>query len=219
MVSLLSWLKALKNILSPRYLKKRLNFRFVYGAISRTVWEKKHPKEPWLTPVSVDILKGLLKKDDFFLEFGSGQSTVWFARKVGKIISIESNEGWYQKTKSKLKRYAKKAEIVFAPDRKKYLAILNKIKDNSLDICLVDGEHRIDCMLGVLRKIKKGGALVVDNAETILPIIWESHSFQDSWLDRGSPDKAKIKKILAELSGWRMIATSDVVQDTIIWIK
>ena len=219
MVSLLSWLRALKNIVNPKYLKKRLNFRFIYGAISRTVWEKKHPKEPWLTPVSVDILKGLLKKDDFFLEFGSGQSTVWFAHKVGKIISIESNGGWYQKTKSKLKRYAKKAEVVFAPDREKYLAILNKIKDNSLDICLVDGEHRIDCMLGVLQKIKKGGALVVDNAETILPIVWESRSFQDSWQDRGSPDKVKIKKILAELSDWRMIATSDVVQDTIIWIK
>lgn len=208
-----SWIK----IINFSYLKKRIHYRFIIGTLKQLYWEYKHPDCPWLTPDSVRIIEDLLKKDDFFLEFGSGQSTKWFANRVKKIISIESDIKWYQKISSDLKNY-KNLNYIFAKNKKEYNEILKKVDNESVDVCLVDGDHRIDCLLKVLNKIKKGGLLILDNAETFLPIKWKSISFQDSYQNRGL-DKEKIKLVITKLSSWRRISTSTVSQDTIIWIK
>ncbi len=217
MVSLNSFLKSWKNIVNVHYLKKRLHYRFVVGAFKQLRWESKHRDCPWLTPDSVEIIEGLLRLSDFFLEFGSGQSTKWFASRVKKIISVESDTKWYQKVRFDLKT-CKNVNYIYAPKKKDYLAVLDKIGKETVDACLVDGDHRIDCLLKVLDKIKKGGLLILDNAETFIPINWKSVSFQDSYHNRGL-DKRKIKLLMTKLATWRKISTSTVVQDTIIWIK
>jgi putative heme iron utilization protein len=48
-----------------------------------------HPNWPWLTKEAILLLERLLRPDDIGLEFGSGRSTIWFAERVEKLISIE----------------------------------------------------------------------------------------------------------------------------------
>lgn len=217
MISLNAYLNSITKIINFSYLKKRMHYRFILGVIKQLYWESKHSDSPWLTPDSVDLLEGLLKRSDCFLEFGSGQSTKWFANRVKQITSVESDIKWYQKISLDLKNY-KNLNYIYAKKKKEYLAVLKKIDKESVDACLVDGDYRIDCLLQVLDKIKKGGLLILDNAETFLPIKWKSASFQDSYKNRGL-DKKKIRLVIAKLSSWKMISTSTVVQDTIIWIK
>lgn len=218
-ISTKTWFKENKLIVNRHYLQKRLNIRFLTGVINKILLEKKNKEQPWLTFDSVKILKGWIKPNDVILEFGSGQSTRWFAKISHNITSVEHDKDWYNTTKNSLINIASKTKLVLGINKNDYLKITNNFPDNSIDICLIDGEWRRDCMIEVFKKIKVGGMIILDNAETYLPIMWPSISFQDSWKDCGSPEKNKIKIIENELKKWRIISTSDVSQDTVFFIK
>lgn len=59
---------------------------------------------PWIVPEATIFLKGLLTKDMSVLEFGSGGSTIFFARRTKNVVSYENNIEWYDAVKLILKR-------------------------------------------------------------------------------------------------------------------
>src|SRR5258706_16157540 len=62
-----------------------------------------HGKEiPWFTYSSIDFISTRLNNKHVVFEYGSGNSTIWFSRKVHKITSIEHNKKWYLKIKEKI---------------------------------------------------------------------------------------------------------------------
>lgn len=61
-------------------------------------------EQPWLTPKAIDFLNENVQKYDTILEFGTGGSTVYFAKKCLKIVSIEDDELWFKKVQNKLKQ-------------------------------------------------------------------------------------------------------------------
>ena len=88
----------------------------------------------------VQILKERLKKDFSLFEFGNGYSTLFFARLVGQVISVEYNKEWLELMKPKL---PENATIVFQPndeDGEYCRCILNYEQD--FDIVIVDGRDR-----------------------------------------------------------------------------
>ena len=216
-ISLNAWVRGLKQIINIHYLSKRLNFKFIIGAIRKIILESKNRNTPWLNTPAIHLLDNWIKPNDKILEFGSGQSTIWFATKTKNIISVEHNKDWYKQIKFKLNKI--KVKYIFAKNKTEYLAIFNKIKNESIDICLVDGEYRRDCIIKVASKIKIGGLMIFDNAETYLPVTWKSNSFQDTWEQRGKPEKQKNIKIQKLLQKFRILVTSDVTQDTIFFVK
>jgi len=218
-ISTKTWLKQNRNILNKHYILKRLNFKYIIGVFRKIYLESKNKNEPWLTNDSIKFISSWIKPDDVILEFGGGQSTIWFAKISNHVTSVEHNQNWYKTTKKYIKDNSTKADLILGTSKNEYLKVLKNFSDNSIDICLVDGEWRRDCILGVFNKIKKGGLIILDNAETYLPINWPSQSLQDSWNDRRMPEKSKVSKITAELKKWRIISTTDVSQDTIMFIK
>jgi len=58
---------------------------------------------PWFTQRANSLLPTLLKKPDVGLEFGSGRSTFWFARRVAALTSVEHNAFWHKKVSKTLK--------------------------------------------------------------------------------------------------------------------
>jgi hypothetical protein len=218
-ISLQSWFRSYKTIINFDYLRRRLNLKFIFGIIKKLYGESKVKGTPWLTLESIKIIENWAKSTDKVLEFGSGSSTVWFSKHVKQITSIEHDPSWYEISKKLTKSAGKKIKLFLAKNKKDYLKIFDMIPENSIDICLVDGEWRRDCLIGAFSKVKRGGIIILDNAETYIPKYWESNSFQTSWKERGSPEKDKIKIIQKELKNWRLIVTSDVTQDTIFFVK
>lgn len=218
-ISTKTWLKESKRIINKHYLQKRINIRFLIGITNKIFLEFKNKNHPWLTYDSVKIIEEWIKPNDVILEFGSGQSTQWFSQKSKNVTSVENDRKWFKTTQKSLKDSTPKTKLVLRNNKKDYLNEINNYSNNSIDICLIDGKWRLDCMIKVFKKIKIGGMIVLDNAETHIPVKWPSISYQDTWEDRGSPEKNKIKNIENELKKWRIISTSDVSQDTIIFIK
>ena len=50
---------------------------------------------PWCTYSFIKFIDKRLKKNFRVFEFGSGNSTLWYASRVGEIISLENDKNWY----------------------------------------------------------------------------------------------------------------------------
>jgi len=60
---------------------------------------------PWITFEAIEFLKKSLRKDMSVFEYGSGGSTVFFAKRVKKIITVEHNPEWNQKVLDTTKKH------------------------------------------------------------------------------------------------------------------
>lgn len=162
------------------------------------------------------ILEDFLKPTDSGIEWGSGRSTAWLARRVRHVVSVEDNQEWFERVKAMLAEngLAQKVDYRLKPEDNSYPGVADQIEDGSLDFALVDGKLRSTCALKALSKIKVCGALVVDNVSWFLPA------------PRGTRSPHALTGTNAEwelagrlLATWRCIWTSSGVNDTALWIK
>ena len=103
---------------------------------------------------------------------------VWFARRVGRLTSVEHNADWYAEIKRKLAadgitnvdyRLVPLDHTESEPERAEYnpmpayVAVADELPNQSLDLVIVDGHYRTHCIRRALSKIKPGGYLMVDD--------------------------------------------------------
>ncbi len=200
--------------------------KYISNRLKVFIFEKRFPENPWLTKDAIFLLDKSLDSSMHGVEFGSGRSTKWFARKVNFLVSIEHDQEWYEKVSSSL-RANEVSNVKYNlcqineydennGENSDYVCILDTFNDSSLDFVLVDGIYRSDCALKALRKIRSGGLLIIDNANWFIPsstIAPGSRNFQTG------PLTNKWASLLDELSDWKMKWTSNGVWDTAIYIK
>ena len=49
---------------------------------------------PWMTYPAIEFLKNNLKPEDEIFEFGCGASTLFFSKRVKKVVGLETNPRW-----------------------------------------------------------------------------------------------------------------------------
>src|SRR5207302_10999722 len=97
------------------------------------------------------------------LEFGSGMSSLWFARKCRQVISVESDSGWFRIVRQE-SRDLQSVQIIHAISQKDYLGALST-SGGKFDLILVDGIYRNQCLDLVRPYLEPGGLLIVDNTD------------------------------------------------------
>jgi predicted O-methyltransferase YrrM len=199
----------LKNAIQhPRYVVDRIN----------TLWfEHSTPDAPWLTREAVNILSTWLRNSDRGLEFGSGRSTVWFSKRVGHIVSVESDPAWFSKVQEML-RGVSNVDLRHFADEASYAAVTKDFAPQSFDFVLVDGIARAACAHGAIPLLKSGGILVLDNANWFLPSDTRSPQSRRPG-DNTTLDAASWDDFLVRVASWRHIWTSSGVTDTALWIR
>ena len=123
--------------------------------------------KPWIHPDVVTMLEENINVNTKILEFGSGNSTVFFSKLTDNLYSVEHNDKWYNKIKSKLNNKVKyilsKVDYISQPSKDETFYNCNTIKelfktnipDEYFDIIIVDGIHRVNCAYASLNKLKK----------------------------------------------------------------
>jgi len=184
-----------------------------------------HPASPWLPPKAVKYLKSFLTNDMVGFEWGSGMSTVFFAKRVNFLVSVEHDKNWYEKVKTSLKKEGiisktdykliepvdrdeinkipwdnwKGNKLVGLPPKPQfhpYFQEIQKYPDNYFDFVLVDGRARVACMINAVDKIKKEGILILDNS-----------------------DRGKYHNIFYLFDEWKRVDFFNGLQKTTVWRK
>jgi hypothetical protein len=120
---------------------------------------------PWISYDARRILEKHLTSKSRVLEFGSGMSTLWYARRAGFVYSIENFEPWYQKISALLTRNSlHNVRYEFAPSRSQYVAP-HGISGPGYDLIVVDGDYRSECVRTSTMLLGQGGILYLDNSD------------------------------------------------------
>jgi predicted O-methyltransferase YrrM len=128
------------------------------------------PERPWIVPASIGWLRRRIRSDWSILELGSGRSTVWFARRAGRVISLEDNEFWHGRTRERIAD----AGLTNVDLRLKAIAgfpaEVASLPDASFDLVVVDfleapALTRIDCIRPAREKVRPGGFLLLDDSD------------------------------------------------------
>jgi tRNA A58 N-methylase Trm61 len=96
-------------------------------------------------------------------EYGSGSSTLWWAKRVFRVVSFEHDHAWYNKL---LKLIPENVEYVYCEmtPNGDYSRGVKKYS-NMFDIIVIDGRDRVNCAKNSLGALKEDGVIIWDNSE------------------------------------------------------
>jgi predicted O-methyltransferase YrrM len=145
----------------PRYALRRLR---------KLYYEHRHPRDPWIAPEAVEALTAFLRPDSTVVEWGSGRSTAWFARRARCVVSVEHDRQWFLAVQAELKSAGLEARVRHHLARTRenpsvYVGSVDGIPLRSVDLVLVDGIWREECVRAAIPLLRPGGLLVVDNSD------------------------------------------------------
>jgi len=120
---------------------------------------------PWVTYPMLDFLNPRLVNNQLeLLEFGSGNSTLFFAKRLGHVTTIEHDIEWYDRLKQKLPGNVEMFH--FDSERSGFISSISNIK-HTFDIIFIDGIHRVECCYFASNHLKEGGVVILDDSERV----------------------------------------------------
>lgn len=176
-------LQAFSTLVSkPQRLKALLSFGHK-GYLASIGWFNAFDKKaaidengnelPWVTYSFIDFIRPRLNNTLRVFEYGSGSSTLFYARLVRNVVSVEHDKAWYEKI---LSSKPANAEMIFTElhpngEYSKKAASLSE----QFDIIVVDGRDRVNCCKHSVKALSSRGVLVLDDSER--PDYNESRTF------------------------------------------
>ncbi len=172
---------------------------------TKSVFDK---KIPWIVFFSMPFLKKVIKKSSIIFEYGTGGSTLFFAKRGNKIISVEHDNLWFNKLNDYLnnKRYSNIELNYLSPSKTtdlidsdpsnpdlyvssspifngysflEYASFIDTFPNEYFDFILIDGRARPSCLKHSVSKVKKGGYIILDDADREYYLSNTKHLIQD----------------------------------------
>jgi hypothetical protein len=160
--------KIINRILPLKFVKQFRNFSILaskYGQYktikNNKPIDKNNEEIPWYTYPAIEYLNHLDFSEKSIFEWGSGYSSVYWARNAKEVISIESDNIWYKEV---LKLKKNNQTIEFIIDKKEYLDSILKF-DKKFDVIVIDDRFRNDCVENAVFSLKDNGFIILDNSD------------------------------------------------------
>ena len=105
------YLRSIKNTLSKTNknlkIKDYLNFirfdsKWKYSIQNKDGNTPLESGKPWITFAAIELLEKTLSNNDRVFEYGTGGSTIFFAKRAKRVISVEHDIEWYNNVVTKL---------------------------------------------------------------------------------------------------------------------
>jgi hypothetical protein len=166
-------LKKIMNVVSQPKLFKQLLSMATSGYLNEIGWIESFNKQLpvdkeskpllWVTYGFIDFISDKLNKNMDIFEYGSGNSTLWYAKRVSSVTSVEHDENWYERIKSSMPK-----NVTISYQELIYNEEYSKSSNNSdikFDIIIVDGRDRVNCVKSAINSIQGNGIIVLDDSE------------------------------------------------------
>ncbi|MGI6098591.1 MAG: hypothetical protein ACOYD3_02410 [Kiritimatiellia bacterium] len=154
------------------------------------------PKEqiPWITYPALEWLDCHIHADMTVFEWGTGGSTLFYARHTKHVVSVEHNPEWYDAVLLALNHdKITNCEYLLVPPKpcmlapflpyssrtyvsrtfaeharlqfRNYVRKISEYPDRFFDLVVVDGRARAACLRHAVPKVRSGGYVMLDNSE------------------------------------------------------
>ena len=116
---------------------------------------------PWYTYPFIEFIKTRLQPHFTAFEYGSGNSTLWYADRIASITAVEHDKEWFKLVKSKL---PDNARVIYRERGAGYIKAIGE-KAKKYQIVIIDGRDRVKSTFFSVRHLTDDGVLILDNSE------------------------------------------------------
>jgi hypothetical protein len=157
-------------LIHPKYLPRCIEHNVINGTSPLDL------EVPWFSYAANDFLAEYLRPHMTVCEYGSGGSTLFYARRSKFVHSIEDRDKWYELVSARLLELEiSNVEIMLRPfDFKNPIGFehseyLHAMPDDQFDVISIDSSEewtqvRPICFAHAEKHIKPGGIIVVDDS-------------------------------------------------------
>lgn len=117
---------------------------------------------PWITYPALAFLEPRIRADMIVFEYGAGNSTLWWGRRVKRIVACEHDAAWVDKIKPELPATV---ELRCVPLEENAYALEITNVGEKFDIVSIDGRDRVNCLKNSLVALKSDGVILLDNSD------------------------------------------------------
>lgn len=119
---------------------------------------------PWLSFPAVAYLDAHVPPGVSVLEYGSGNSTLWWSRRAAQVVSVEHDNKYYNDLQPRL---PKNVTSIYVPDTEKDNYETAPCRFGRIfDIVIIDGKRRRECVHASLPLLKEKGVILHDDADS-----------------------------------------------------
>jgi predicted O-methyltransferase YrrM len=145
------------------------------------------PERPWIVPAAIGWLGRRMRPEWSVLELGSGRSTVWFARRAGRVLSFEDNTFWAEQTRARVRELGLESVELRVGPVEGLPAAVGKLPDGAFDLVVVDfleapAVTRTDVLKPAMKRVRPGGLLLLDDSDR--PGYMEAYELLAGWREK-----------------------------------
>ncbi len=138
-----------------------LDFGQVKSARRWACIDRKGDPIPWYTYPAIEYLAQLDFTQKTFFEYGSGYSSIFWARRCRSIVSVENDKKWFAKIAGQLPENAR-YELI--EPKAEYVDAINR-DGHQFDVIVIDGSHRYECAVAARPRLADDGVIILDNSD------------------------------------------------------
>lgn len=116
----------------------------------------------WITYPAIAYLSALDWNGRRVLEWGAGNSTLWWAARGADVFAVEHDPAWAAALQPRLAAWPR-VRLHRATGPADYLEAPRQAAP--FDLAVIDGEDRLGCAQAALALVRPGGAILLDNSE------------------------------------------------------
>lgn len=133
------------------------------SALTHRAVDGKGQPVPWYTYAAIAFLEARVPSDAQVFEYGSGHSTLWWAARAARVVSVESDAAWQAEMQPRLPAHC---EYHLQPldDQGSYPRAIGRA-GGPFDIIVNDGWQRVACARELLAALTPRGVVVWDNSD------------------------------------------------------
>ncbi len=122
--------------------------------------DKENNPLPWVTYGFIDFIKPRLNTNHSLLEFGSVNSTLFFANMIQSVHSLEHDKSWFDFISNTASKNAQIEYIEYNNSNYVFPQFTTKY-----DLILVDGRDRVSCIKKSIDLLNNDGVIILDDSE------------------------------------------------------
>ena len=123
---------------------------------------------PWYTYPAIDFLTQRNFEGRTVLEFGGGQSTLWWSMRAQSVLTIEEDAAWYKRLCSRVGHNVSLHHIPVDHATRSVASVKTLLDAQPIrvfDVIIVDGHLRREVTALAFDYLAPGGAMILDNSE------------------------------------------------------